>query len=59
MSQEYLKRENEKAKAGVITHDCRYGCNGCGLHKWGVCEFVEHPPLKGQDPEARHAVLYD
>ena len=59
VSQEYLKRENEKAKAGVITHDCRYGCNGCGLHKWGVCEFVEHPPLKGQDPEARHAALYD
>ena len=40
VSQEYLKHENEKAKAAVTTKDCRKGCNGCGLQKWGVCSFT-------------------
>ena len=49
VSQDYLRRENEKAKAGITTRDCRKGCNGCGLHKWHVCDWVENPPLKETD----------
>ena len=40
VSQEYLRRENEKAKKCLKTPDCRNGCNGCGLQKWGVCSFA-------------------
>ena len=29
VSQDYLKREYEKAYAAVVTKDCRRGCNGC------------------------------
>ena len=57
VTQEYLRRENEKAKAVSTTKDCRYGCNGCGLHTWGVCDFVENPPLRGKERAA--APLYD
>ena len=57
VSQEYLRRENEKAKAGATTKDCRRGCNGCGLHKWGVCDWVERPPLK--DGDQTPAPLFD
>ena len=57
VSQEYLKRENEKAKAGAVTKDCRRGCNGCGLHKRGVCQWVENPPLKDSDKTS--APLFD
>ncbi|MBQ4073708.1 MAG: TIGR03960 family B12-binding radical SAM protein [Clostridia bacterium] len=57
VSQEYLKRENEKAKAGITTKDCRKGCNGCGLHKWNVCDWVENPPLKETDTVS--APLFD
>lgn len=52
VSQEYLMRENEKAKAAATTRDCRHGCNGCGMQKWGVCSFVENPPLKGKEQKA-------
>ncbi len=27
----YLKSENEKAKKGITTRDCRQGCTGCGI----------------------------
>lgn len=57
VSQSYLKRENEKARATQVTRDCRKGCNGCGLHTWGVCDWVEHPPLKEND--AVTAPLFD
>ena len=57
VSQAYLKKENEKAKQGQTTRDCRRGCNGCGLHTWGVCDWVKHPPLK--DADAAAAPLYD
>ena len=40
VSQEYLKRECEKAMREEVTPDCRKGCNGCGLQKWGVCSFT-------------------
>ena len=48
VSMAYLKRENEKAKQTQTTPDCRHGCNGCGLHTWGVCDWVKNPPLKGK-----------
>ncbi|MDD6683735.1 MAG: TIGR03960 family B12-binding radical SAM protein [Clostridiales bacterium] len=57
VSQEYLKRECEKAKRGEITRDCRKGCNGCGLHKWDVCDWVKNPPLK--DTDETQAPLFD
>ncbi|MBR5111193.1 MAG: TIGR03960 family B12-binding radical SAM protein [Clostridia bacterium] len=50
VSMAYLKRENEKAKKTQTTPDCRHGCNGCGLHIWGVCGWVTDPPLKGKAP---------
>jgi hypothetical protein len=52
VSQEYLRKENEKAKAAQTTRDCRRGCNGCGLHTWDgdVCSFVKNPPLRGAAP---------
>ncbi len=50
VSQRYLMLENERAKADKTTRDCRHGCNGCGLQSWGVCDFVEHPPLKDKEP---------
>ena len=57
VSQAYLQKENERAKLGTTTRDCRYGCNGCGMHTWNVCDFVEHPPLKGKEPQS--APLFD
>ncbi len=57
VSMEYLKKENEKARKGETTRDCRRGCNGCGLQTWDVCDFVKHPPLKDADQTA--APLYD
>ena len=38
VSQNFLKKEWEKAQKGEITHDCRKGCNGCGLMRYeGAC----------------------
>lgn len=31
ISRAFLLREREKAYAGILTHDCRKGCNGCGI----------------------------
>ena len=40
ISKEFLWREKEKAEQGIVTRDCRQGCNGCGLHRFkGVCKF--------------------
>ena len=35
----FLKREWERAKAGVVTPNCRKGCAGCGAKVFhgGVC----------------------
>ncbi len=34
----YLLAEFEKAKAGIITPDCRGGCKACGLSQKGGCK---------------------
>lgn len=34
VKKEYLKAENEKAKNGILTKDCRLGCSGCGMTKF-------------------------
>jgi len=34
----FLWKENERAQAGIVTPDCRKGCQGCGLKRFeGVC----------------------
>lgn len=43
VTQKYLQLENERAKRGELTHDCRKGCNGCGIQREkGVCSFYEN-----------------
>ncbi len=40
VSKKYLINENEKAKKGELTKDCRKGCTGCGINNsftGGVC----------------------
>ncbi|RKD27969.1 radical SAM family uncharacterized protein [Caminicella sporogenes DSM 14501] len=40
ISKRYLIKENEKAKKGELTRDCRLGCTGCGINTdliGGVC----------------------
>ena len=38
VTQRYLQLENERAKKGLTTRDCRKGCNGCGLQRYeGLC----------------------
>lgn len=39
VTKEFLMRENEKAKAGETTRNCREQCAGCGMRKFkaGVC----------------------
>ena len=40
VSKEYLIKENEKAKKGELTKDCRLGCTACGINTsftGGVC----------------------
>ncbi len=40
VSKKYLINENEKAKKGELTWDCRKGCTGCGINNsftGGVC----------------------
>lgn len=39
VSMEFLKREWNKAQRGEITQDCRKGCVGCGMKRYGgACE---------------------
>ncbi len=41
VGKKFLKRERERAYAGVVTPDCRHGCAGCGangLLKEAVCD---------------------
>ncbi|MBQ3184737.1 MAG: B12-binding domain-containing radical SAM protein, partial [Firmicutes bacterium] len=48
VTREFLKRENEKAKAAQTTADCRQGCAGCGINKHTEC-------FKGAElPEVKH-----
>ena len=37
MTKQFLWNEYVKAKDSEKTKDCRTGCNGCGLLKWGLC----------------------
>ncbi|SHE65923.1 TIGR03960 family B12-binding radical SAM protein [Clostridium fallax] len=40
VNRSYLERENEKAKVGALTQNCRKGCTGCGINvnfKEGKC----------------------
>ncbi len=38
VTEKYLRLENERAKRGETTRDCRKGCNGCGLQRYeGMC----------------------
>ena len=38
VTRRYLQLENERAKQGLTTRDCRKGCNGCGLQRYeGLC----------------------
>jgi len=39
ISVDYLKKEYELAKSGVVTKDCKKGCSNCGLVKWGMCNY--------------------
>ena len=38
VSREFLRKEAEKAYEAVTTHDCRYGCVGCGINREVRCE---------------------
>ncbi len=41
ISDAFLWHEQEKARQGITTRDCRHGCNGCGLQRWkGVCAYA-------------------
>ncbi|MBM7613588.1 TIGR03960 family B12-binding radical SAM protein [Alkaliphilus hydrothermalis] len=40
VTKKFLMKENEKAKAGVLTQDCRTNCSGCGINTGfvgGIC----------------------
>ncbi len=41
VSKEFLIRENEKAKRGEVTQNCRSGCSGCGIKQFGEGEFCD------------------
>lgn len=34
VSKEFLKKEYDKAKEAVLSHDCRLGCLGCGMKRF-------------------------
>ncbi|MBQ8081704.1 MAG: TIGR03960 family B12-binding radical SAM protein [Clostridia bacterium] len=47
VTQEFLRRENERALHGRTTKDCRQGCNACGIERYpGVCPNLSMPPRK-------------
>ena len=39
VTKEFLKREYQRAREGVVTPNCRQGCSGCGcrVYEGGVC----------------------
>ena len=50
VSFDYLEREHDRAKAEIVTRDCRKGCNGCfgtkcreycDIHRDGTAEVNE------------------
>ena len=36
VSKNFLKREYERSKEGVVTPNCKLNCNGCGAGNFGV-----------------------
>ena len=43
VTEKYLQREHERAYVGLITPDCRNGCQGCGLKRFeGACTNNEN-----------------
>ncbi len=41
VSKAFLTREWERARAGLVTPNCRAGCSGCGCRKFGVGVCME------------------
>lgn len=39
ISKKYLISEWNKAHSAQTTHDCRYGCTGCGINRYTECLF--------------------
>lgn len=39
ITKEFLLREWHKAQKAETTHDCRYGCVGCGMNRKTNCKF--------------------
>jgi radical SAM family uncharacterized protein len=37
VNREYLLAERERGRQGLVTGNCRDGCNGCGANKLGEC----------------------
>ena len=39
VTKSFLRNENERAKAGITTKNCREQCAGCGMNKFsgGLC----------------------
>lgn len=37
VSDRFLRSENDKARAGQVTPDCREHCAGCGINKYAEC----------------------
>ena len=33
VTKQFLRRERDRAYAGMITEDCRHGCSGCGANR--------------------------
>ena len=49
VTQSYLKRQHELAEQGIVTKDCRKGCNGCfGEHCKDYCDM--HRDDLGTEP---------
>ncbi|MCK9274017.1 MAG: TIGR03960 family B12-binding radical SAM protein [Syntrophales bacterium] len=47
VEKEYLLREDEKAKSGILTEDCRFtSCTGCGACNSSIGIIKAEPPLK-------------
>ena len=39
VTKEFLRKEWERAQECLITHDCRYGCVGCGVNRKVECKW--------------------
>ena len=39
VTKDFLLREWHRAKKAETTHDCRYGCVGCGMNRKTNCKF--------------------